>query len=678
MTAPIAPSPDERISAALWYALQGFHILPLWSTWPDGTCRCPKGAACDQKPGKHPLTGGLAGSHGFKDATRDPDKIRKLLSIASKPNYGLVPPDGVFEADVDGPDLDRLAQLEGEHGPLPATLTTITAAGKHLFYRWPADVSQPTGKLFGFVTRWGAADPEHASGYVVGPRSVHPTGFVYQLENPEVLEISELPPSWVQAAKGTSQPVTITIGSGGYALPEEKVATNHRYDEIVKYTAHLHYYRRTPEEMWVLVQNLNAEYFQEPKDEGELRGDFKRAIKELDKKYPDKAREHESPFMAAEKVSAEGDVPSGRKQLVHRTARELASETPAKIDWCWTGYAARGAIAELDGRPKAAGKTTLLASLIRAVLDGADFLGTPTTRTPVVLLSEQTAGTMRVLLERAGLTERDDLHIVLWHDTREAQWPEIAAAAVELCHEVGEALLVVDTLPQFAGLAGDAENDSGAALAAMRPLQAAAASGLGVIVSRHDRKGGGEVGESARGSSAFAGAVDVILQLRRGEGDSRKTIRHLHALSRYDETPELLVIELTEEGYVVLGTDEAFAVQEARDKVLETLGDEGMTMAEIVTETKLKRTSVQSALTDLVADGKAIVDGAGKRADPYRWTKKVSAALTVVVPAETNHGNATPVADASLGDAYQPTASNGVVLDLYAEALRIFGEDMPA
>ena len=44
----------------------------------------------------------------------------------------------------------------------------------------------------------------------------------------------------------------------------------------------------------------------------------------------------------------------------------------------------------------------------------------------------------------------------------------------------------------------------------MQPLQqAAAAEGLGVLVSQHERKSGGEVEDSGRGSSAFAGAADI-------------------------------------------------------------------------------------------------------------------------------------------------------------------------
>lgn len=76
---------------------------------------------------------------------------------------------------------------------------------------------------------------------------------------------------------------------------------------------------------------------------------------------------------------------------------------------------------------------------------------------------------------------------------------------------------------------------------------------IAVVVVRHDRKSGGDVGDSARGSSAFGGAVDIVMQVQRNEGNSRPTIRVINALSRYDETPDQLVVELTEGGYVSHG-----------------------------------------------------------------------------------------------------------------------------
>jgi len=313
------------------------------------------------------------------------------------------------------------------------------------------------------------------------------------------------------------------------------------------------------------------------------------------------------------------DGGSERKELRCVTARQLAAQSPEDVAWIAPPWIASGAITELDGRPKAAGKTTFLLHLVRAVLDGGQFLGQHTMRTPVVLLSEQGPMSLRATLERARLLERDDLYIVLWRDVRGTSWPSVVDGAVALCAKVGASLLIVDTLPQFAAMVGDSENDAGAALEAMEPLQAAAAHGLGIVVSRHDRKAGGDVGESGRGSSAFAGAVDIVLALRRGDGESRATIRHLHALSRFEETPDELVIELTDAGYAALGSAINFAVEEAKRAVLAALAGEPLTTAQIVEATALKRTTIYAALAELVEAGTLGREGKGNKGDPFRY-----------------------------------------------------------
>ena len=87
-------------------------------------------------------------------------------------------------------------------------------------------------------------------------------------------------------------------------------------------------------------------------------------------------------------------------------------------------------------------------------------------------------------------------------------------------------------LPQFAGLKGDGENSATAVLVAMQPLQEAAARyNLAVVMVRHERKSGGEVGDAGRGSTAFAGAADIVVSIRRAEGNSRPTIRELMLLA---------------------------------------------------------------------------------------------------------------------------------------------------
>jgi hypothetical protein len=310
-----------------------------------------------------------------------------------------------------------------------------------------------------------------------------------------------------------------------------------------------------------------------------------------------------------------------------RTARELAAATSERPEWIAPPYVVSGGITELDGKAKAAGKTTWTLALCRSALDGLPFMGQPTVKTPVVYLTEQSPASFRESLRRAGLLERDDFHLLTWHETRGAEWPAIATAAVAKARTVEARLLVVDTLPQFAGMKGDTENDSGAALAAVEPLQAGAADGLAVLMLRHERKSGGDVGDSGRGSSAFAGAVDIVLSLRRAEGAARPTIRHLHALSRFDETPDLLVIELTPDGYGSLGTETAVAEVEARMRVLSaapTNEADALKEAELLDAAEVRRTVGRDAISFHLAAGRVRRIGEGKRGDPFRYWRPLA------------------------------------------------------
>ena len=197
---------------------------------------------------------------------------------------------------------------------------------------------------------------------------------------------------------------------------------------------------------------------------------------------------------------------------------------------------------------------------------------------------------------------------------------------------VGAQLLVVDTLPQFARLDGDAENNSGDALAAMAPLQRAAAEGLAVVVVRHERKSGGQVGDSGRGSSAFAGAVDTVLSLRRPEGNHSKNLRLLEGISRLDGVPGELVIELTSEGYVAHGTRADVAAQEARAAILRAAPrseEKALTLEKLLDGRKVKRSTAQRVVKELIATGRLAKTGTGKKGNPFRyWAPETDFAQT--------------------------------------------------
>jgi hypothetical protein len=310
-----------------------------------------------------------------------------------------------------------------------------------------------------------------------------------------------------------------------------------------------------------------------------------------------------------------------------RTAKEIAASTPADTPWIAWPLVVRGAATALEGKIKIAGKSTLAADMALSILDGKPFLGKPTKQSPIVVLTEQPDISFREILRRAKLLDREDLHVLSYRLVGGRPWPEIAGMAINKAEDVGAKLTIVDTLAPFAGLTGDAENRAGDAEAAVRAItDLAAERDIGTLLVRHERKSGGNVGEAGRGSSAFGGAVDHIVSLRRLENAPRQTMRLLQLLGRF-ETPNDLVIELTESGYVLLGTVEEVRERELADAILKSLptnSADALTVEQLADETGIGRTLVRDTLTSLEQSG--VVDhlGHGRRGDPFRYFRRLT------------------------------------------------------
>jgi hypothetical protein len=321
-------------------------------------------------------------------------------------------------------------------------------------------------------------------------------------------------------------------------------------------------------------------------------------------------------------LSAPLTVEVGQNRILKfKSGAEIALETDEPTEWIVAGFVVKGGMTELGAKVKA-GKTTLITKLVRAVGDGDDFLGKSTLKTATVYLTEQPMVSFRQAMERAGLLGRADFHVLQYSDTQGVPWTELVAQAVRECKRVAAMLLVIDTLPQFAGLRGDSENNSGDALAAMDPLHRAAKQGIGIVLIRHERKSGGDVGDSGRGSSAFAGAVDIVVSLRRPEGNAKKTLRVLQALSRFSETPAELLIELTDGGYISLGDPHDAAVKAAKDSILAvapTSEPEAADLKQLTESADVPRATAQRAVKELVEEGALTKLGEGKRGKPFKY-----------------------------------------------------------
>jgi len=149
-----------------------------------------------------------------------PDDVNTWLRTQAAGNVAVRLPPDVVGIDVDAygdkPGADTLAQLEAEHGPLPATVVVTSrhdgASGIRLF-RLPDGVDQAT-----FRTGWpGIEILRHGHRYVVAPPSIHPdTGEPYRCFDPasgEVLptlpakaDLPMLPESWAAACAKPERP----------------------------------------------------------------------------------------------------------------------------------------------------------------------------------------------------------------------------------------------------------------------------------------------------------------------------------------------------------------------------------------------------------------------------------------------------------------------------------------
>ena len=113
---------------------------------------------------------------GFHAATTNPQTIRRLWLVADR-NIGIATgmASGVWITDVDDEDGEaNLRRLEAEHGALPQTWESLTARGRHMYFKYP---QQPVRNTAGKIAP--GIDTRGDGGYALVPPSMHPTGRRY-------------------------------------------------------------------------------------------------------------------------------------------------------------------------------------------------------------------------------------------------------------------------------------------------------------------------------------------------------------------------------------------------------------------------------------------------------------------------------------------------------------------
>lgn len=228
-------------------------------------------------------------------------------------------------------------------------------------------------------------------------------------------------------------------------------------------------------------------------------------------------------------------------------AGELSAGGGGTTEWLWTGWAARGHFTLLSGFWKS-GKSTLLSHVFRSTDDGGDIAG-KIEPCRVLVLAEESRQIWNGRVEQVGIG--DNVHFLcrpLKGRASMQQW----SAMLDEAGSYAADLVIIDTLSYFWPV--ENENDASMVQGALIPLQYLAERGKAVVACHHPKKGESGLGQSARGSGALSGAADILAEFSRFDAlrhdDPRRKLR---GLSRFDETPSDVVIELTEHGYRTIG-----------------------------------------------------------------------------------------------------------------------------
>lgn len=308
-------------------------------------------------------------------------------------------------------------------------------------------------------------------------------------------------------------------------------------------------------------------------------------------------------------------------------ADELREAPGGKLSWLWEGYLAAGGCTLLTSQWKA-GKTTLVSLLLARLKTGAALLERPLVEGKAIVVSEEPPyhWVERHRLLDFGRQVSFYCRPFLGKPTLK-QWLDFLDRLAERCQKEGFKLVVIDTLAFF--LPGSDEANAASMLAGLMPLRKLTRLGVAVLLLHHPRKGLALPGQSARGSGALTGYVDVQLELRFYRPDDLEDRhRHLTAYSRHPETPKHLLIELNAEktDYAVC-PDQSAAELESEWQPLRLVLEDAerkLTRRQILAEwpedfQKPAEISLWRWLERLVVQGEVCRDGTGRKVAPFRY-----------------------------------------------------------
>jgi hypothetical protein len=298
-------------------------------------------------------------------------------------------------------------------------------------------------------------------------------------------------------------------------------------------------------------------------------------------------------------------------------------EDGSSVEWLWHGCFARRHITLFSALMKS-GKTTLSSHLLRALQHGDPFVGRATRQCRTLVVSEESHAIWR---ERRDTLCLDDHLSVLCRPMIAkptfADWTDFLTHVEECATADAVDLVVIDTVSAFAPW--KSENDSAEVMGTLTPLNRLTKAGFAVVLFHHFGKADGTEGRGARGSTALAGAADILLELRRFRPEDLTDRRRvLSGLGRFDEIPEEVVIELKADGtgYTAEGDRKAVAMRDIQALIEEVLPprEPGLSAEEVhkalPSDTRPRRGDVMKALVAGAEQRRWRTAGTGKKLSP--------------------------------------------------------------
>jgi hypothetical protein len=293
------------------------------------------------------------------------------------------------------------------------------------------------------------------------------------------------------------------------------------------------------------------------------------------------------------------------------TLDDLLNEPEEETAYVWDRTLPRGGFPICAAKPKV-GKSTLARNLAVAVSQGAEFFGRATTQGKVIYLclEEKRAEVARHFRQMKASGANIIIHT--------GRTPDNALQALEAAIiEHSPALVIIDPLSRIVRVADF--NSYGEVTRGLEPLiDLARSSECHIQAVHHNGKGERDGGDALLGSTGFFGAVDTLLIMKR-----RERARTLETVQRYGENmPETVVHLDADSGLVSSGGDmQTVMLTERKTAVMDSLGDEPLTEADIKERIGGNQGLISKAVRALHEEGHLDRTGAGKKGDPYRYQK---------------------------------------------------------